>query len=129
MQVHKTIAILAIGLAATGCKTRLADPVAPATGCETEGADCGLLAPTVDAGMACFSASGTRITVLHAPHPAGFDVPESFAFLGGGTAANLAQYLAPGQNRLVLTHLDDCCQASIISGARITVDAQEPPCP
>jgi hypothetical protein len=72
---------------------------------------------------------GARLTIFNTLHPEGQVAEESYAFLGTGVAANLASHLAPGRNRIVLTHLDDCCQQNIVSGAHVSVDDQLPSCP
>ncbi len=65
---------------------------------------------------------GVRITVFNSRYPDGITDPDSYAFLGGGSTANLARYIVPGHNRIVLTHLDDCCAIRRIRGATIVLD-------
>ena len=63
---------------------------------------------------------GVRVTVYNASHPSG--VVGGYAFLGGGATADLAQYIVSGTNRIVLTHIDDCCQVRRIANASITMN-------
>ena len=71
---------------------------------------------------------GVRVTIYNANHPSG--VAGGYAFLGGGTTANLAQYLVSGVNRIVLTHVDDCCQIRRIANASISLNGTAVvPCP
>jgi hypothetical protein len=63
---------------------------------------------------------GVRVTIFNANHPGG--VVGGYAFLGGGATADLAQYVVSGPNRIVLTHVDDCCQVRRIANASITLN-------
>ena len=66
---------------------------------------------------------GVRITVFNSRFPGGVVDPGSYVLLGGsGTTTDLAGYLATGRNRIVLTHIDDCCSARSIDGVSITVN-------
>lgn len=67
---------------------------------------------------------GVRITVFNSRYPNGVVDPGSYAYLGGGTTTDLAQYIAPGRNRVVLTHLDDCCSARSVTGVRVVVNGE-----
>jgi hypothetical protein len=65
---------------------------------------------------------GVRISVYNALHPNGVVDPGAFAFLGGGVTANLAPYLMAGENRVVLTHVDDCCSARMLLGVQVELN-------
>jgi hypothetical protein len=65
---------------------------------------------------------GVRITLFNSSHPAGVTPEGSYAYLGGGSTANLAAFTAPGHNRVVLTHVDDCCEVRRIANATITLN-------
>ncbi len=65
---------------------------------------------------------GVSVTVYNSMYPAGIVDPGAYAFLGGGSTADLARYIIPGRNRVVLTHVDDCCSVRAIRGATITLN-------
>jgi hypothetical protein len=60
--------------------------------------------------------------VFNSTYPAGIVDPGGCAFLGGGSTADLARYVVPGRNRVVLTDVDDCCSVRAIRGATITLN-------
>jgi hypothetical protein len=68
---------------------------------------------------------GARVTIFNSTYPSGATDPGSYTTLGGATTSNLAPYLVVGENRIVLTHVDDCCVDSIIAGATIQIDGAE----
>ncbi|MBL8920995.1 MAG: hypothetical protein JNJ54_19180 [Myxococcaceae bacterium] len=73
---------------------------------------------------------GVRVTVFNAAHPSGVVSTGSYAFLGGGSTSNLASLVAPGPNRIVLTHVDDCCSVRRIANATIRLNGSAiNPCP
>ncbi len=73
---------------------------------------------------------GVSVAVFNSRYPAGIVDPGAFAYLGGGSTANLARYVVPGHNRVVLTHVDDCCMVRRIANATITLNgAALTPCP
>jgi hypothetical protein len=63
---------------------------------------------------------GVRISVFNDAHPAGADA----FLLAAGTTDDLASSLAPGDNRIVLTHLDDCCVQSFMRGVALLLNGQ-----
>jgi hypothetical protein len=66
---------------------------------------------------------GVRITVHNSRYPAGIVDPGSYVLLGsGGATTDLARYIVPGRNRIVLTHIDDCCSARSISGVSVDLN-------
>jgi hypothetical protein len=73
---------------------------------------------------------GVRVTVFNSAHPFGAVMPGSYAYLGGGSTSNLASLVAPGANRIVLTHLDDCCAERRIENATVSLNGSAiNPCP
>lgn len=68
---------------------------------------------------------GTRITIFNKKYPNGIVDNGSYAFLGGGSTTDLAKYLVKGQNRIVLTHVDDCCKTRRIAGVHVTLNGKE----
>jgi hypothetical protein len=66
---------------------------------------------------------GARVTVFNDQYPAGITDPQAYARLFGRTAdADLASYLRPGENRIVITQVDDCCSISRLRGVTINAD-------
>jgi hypothetical protein len=68
---------------------------------------------------------GVRVTVFNARHPDGVVDPQGFVYLGGGESADLSEYLVTGLNRIVLTHVDDCCQQRSLQGVSVTIGGVE----
>ncbi len=65
---------------------------------------------------------GVRVTLFNDLHPGGVTPDGSYAFLGGGSTSDLASFVGPGRNRIVLTHVDDCCSDRRIAGATVQID-------
>ncbi|MBK8690938.1 MAG: putative metal-binding motif-containing protein [Deltaproteobacteria bacterium] len=66
---------------------------------------------------------GARVTVFNDRHPAGVSDPGAYVQIGGtGTTTDLARYIAPGRNRIVITHLDDCCSHRELAGVRVVLN-------
>jgi hypothetical protein len=66
---------------------------------------------------------GARVTVFNSMYPSGVVDPGSYIFLGGaGVTTNLARYIVPGRNRIVITHLDDCCSDRSLTGVRVVLN-------
>lgn len=68
---------------------------------------------------------GVRITIFNDDHPNGVVDPNSYAYFPEGATTNLAQYLALGENRIVLTHVDDCCQERRIEDVFVRINGEE----
>jgi len=65
---------------------------------------------------------GVRVSVYNSRYPNGVVDPGAYAYLGGGSTADLARYVVPGRNRVVLTHVDDCCMVRRIAGATVRLN-------
>ena len=66
---------------------------------------------------------GARVTVFNAAHPTGVVDDGSYIFLGGPpVTTNLAPYIVPGRNRIVITHVDDCCKWRALTGVHVTLN-------
>jgi hypothetical protein len=65
---------------------------------------------------------GARITIFNSAYPAGIVVPGSYVYLGGSGTADLADYVTTGQNRVVVTQVDDCAVGNILSEASIVLN-------
>ncbi len=68
---------------------------------------------------------GARITIFNDTHPQGIVDPGSYAYYPSGSTTNLAQHIVPGQNRVVITHVDDCCAVRRIANVRVTLNDEE----
>ena len=66
---------------------------------------------------------GARITIFNSKYPAGIVDPGSYvAIFGPPTTSDLAHYIKPGKNRIVLTHLDEQPSHSGLVNAKITIN-------
>lgn len=66
---------------------------------------------------------GVRITVHNSRYPAGIVDPGSYVYLGtDGATTDLSRFLVTGRNRIVLTHIDDCCSSRSINGVSIQIN-------
>ncbi len=65
---------------------------------------------------------GVSVTVFNSRYPNGIVDPGAYAYLGGGSTTDLAGYVVAGHNRVVLTHVDDCCMHRRIADATITLN-------
>jgi hypothetical protein len=75
---------------------------------------------------------GVRVTVFNSNHTNGVVVEGSYVFLGGDGTADLADLVKAGEtNRVVVTHVDDCCDSSDLNTAQVVLngDAVTPPLP
>ncbi|MHB8878135.1 MAG: MopE-related protein [Myxococcaceae bacterium] len=73
---------------------------------------------------------GVRVTIFNSTYPSGVVNAGSYAYLGGGSSSNLAGYIVAGKNRIVLTHVDDCCMTRQIANATVSVNGTSlNPCP
>ncbi len=66
---------------------------------------------------------GARVTVFNSAHPAGVVDDGSYIFLGGApVTTNLGPYIVAGRNRIVITHIDDCCKWRALTGVKVTLN-------
>ncbi len=65
---------------------------------------------------------GVRVTIFNSAYPSGITPPGAYAYHPTGATSNLASYMRAGRNRIVLTHVDDCCQNRRIRDASVTLN-------
>jgi len=70
---------------------------------------------------------GCRISIFNSNYPNGLTIPDSYVFLGDAVSEDFTQYLAPGNNRVVITQIDDCPVANNIN-AIVTLNGAQVPC-
>ena len=68
---------------------------------------------------------GARITIFNELYPEGVVDDQGYAYYPSGVSVDLSRYLAPGMNRVVLTHVDDCCNLRVLRGVRVLLDGTE----
>ncbi|MFO0624558.1 MAG: hypothetical protein U0325_03000 [Polyangiales bacterium] len=69
-----------------------------------------------------FVDDGARLTIFNATNPSGVVDPGSYAYYPSGNTTDLARYVSAGRNRIVLTHVDDCCRDRVISGVGVLLN-------
>jgi hypothetical protein len=67
---------------------------------------------------------GGRVTIFNSVYPDGVVVPGSYVYLGGTGTANLADYVADGQNRVVVTQVDNCPTGNNLQVARVILNGE-----
>ena len=67
---------------------------------------------------------GGRVTIFNSAYPNGILVPGSYVYLGGSGTANLANYIVPGENRVVVTQVDDCPTGNNLQVAQVVLNGQ-----
>ena len=67
---------------------------------------------------------GGRVTIFNSANPGGIVVPGSYVYLGGTGTANLASYVTTGQNRVVVTQVDDCPVGNNLQSASVVLNGQ-----
>ena len=68
---------------------------------------------------------GARVTIFNGSFPAGVVDPGSYIQLGEPPiTTDLVEYLVAGRNRLVITHVDDCCSESRIGAVEVVLDGE-----
>ena len=68
---------------------------------------------------------GVMVTVYNSLYPSGYVEPGSYVFLGGSGTSNLADHVVPGEsNRVVVTHVDDCCSGSYLNSASVILEGE-----
>jgi hypothetical protein len=69
-----------------------------------------------------FVDDGARLTLFNASHPDGVVDPGSYAYYPAGNTTDLAALVSEGRNRVVLTHVDDCCRDRVIAGVGVLLN-------
>ncbi|MDX8392748.1 MAG: hypothetical protein R8K53_09345, partial [Mariprofundaceae bacterium] len=67
---------------------------------------------------------GGRITIFNSAHPTGIVVPGSYVFLGGTGTSDLSAFVVAGQNRVVVTQVDDCPTGNNLRVANVVLNGQ-----
>jgi|GEM_PF-6896265 len=67
---------------------------------------------------------GGRITIFNNAYPGGVVVAGSYFTLSGGGTADLASYITTGQNRVVVTQVDDCPTGNNLQSATIVLNGE-----
>ena len=71
---------------------------------------------------------GVRVTIFNSDYPNGEVVPGSYVFLYGSGTANLMSLIKPGErNRVIITHIDDCCYNSYLQRAQVKFNGESIP--
>ncbi|NOZ75626.1 MAG: DUF5011 domain-containing protein [FCB group bacterium] len=65
---------------------------------------------------------GSRITIYNASYPDGIVDPGSYVYLGGSGTADLSAYVTVGENRVVVTQVDDCPGGNTLAYAQVTLN-------
>jgi hypothetical protein len=65
---------------------------------------------------------GARLTIFNDGYPSGVVDPGSYAYYPAGNTTDLAAYLRAGRNRVVLTHVDDCCRDRVVAGVAVMLN-------
>ncbi|RMF10275.1 MAG: DUF5011 domain-containing protein, partial [Candidatus Neomarinimicrobiota bacterium] len=65
---------------------------------------------------------GSRITIYNSNYPDGVVDPGSYVYLWGSGTADLSGYVAPGENRVVVTQVDDCPGGNTLAYAQVTLN-------
>ncbi len=65
---------------------------------------------------------GSRITIYNASYPGGIVDPGSYVYLGGSGTADLSAYVTVGENRIVVTQVDDCPGGNTLAFAQVTLN-------
>jgi hypothetical protein len=66
---------------------------------------------------------GVEVTLFNDAHDSG--VVAGHAYYPGGATADFVDDVVVGSNRLVLTHIDDCCEESRIANAQVVIDGND----
>lgn len=74
---------------------------------------------------------GGRVTIFNSDYPSGIVVPGSYVYLGGTGTSDLASYIVTGENRVVVTQVDDCPVGNNLQSANVVLNGQTitPPIP
>jgi hypothetical protein len=73
---------------------------------------------------------GMRVSVFNSAYPGGIVVTGSYIFLGGTGTENLKDLVISGEsNTVIVTHVDDCCEHSILSRVEVSLNGELVPVP
>jgi len=67
---------------------------------------------------------GGRVTVFNSTYPNGIVIPGSYVTLANGGTADLATYIVEGQNRVVVTQVDDCPTGNNLHSATVVLNGE-----
>merc|ERR1711920_716984 len=62
---------------------------------------------------------GSRVTVFNSRYPNGEVVPGSYVYLNQPGTTDLKELMVTGENRVVVTQVDDCCQRNRLLEANV----------
>lgn len=65
---------------------------------------------------------GSRITIFNSQYSAGLVIEGSYVYLGRTGTTNLKDYVVPGQNRVVITQVDDCAVGNNLQTANVVLN-------
>jgi len=66
---------------------------------------------------------GSRVTVFNSRYPNGEVVPGSYVYLHQNGTTNLKELMVTGENRVVVTQVDDCCENNRLSEANVVINS------
>ena len=67
---------------------------------------------------------GGRVTIYNTGNPSGIVVPGSYVYLSTSNTADLAAYITEGQNRVVVTQVDDCPTGNNLQQASVVLNGE-----
>jgi hypothetical protein len=65
---------------------------------------------------------GARVTVFNERFASGQTDPGAYAFYPSGVTARLESLLVTGRNRIVVSHVDDCCSTRALQGVSVQLN-------
>ncbi len=65
---------------------------------------------------------GGRVTIFNTAYPTGLVVPGSYVYLSTSNTADLATYVVTGENRVVVTQVDDCPTGNNLNEASVVLN-------
>ncbi|MCF7922683.1 MAG: T9SS type A sorting domain-containing protein [Candidatus Marinimicrobia bacterium] len=67
---------------------------------------------------------GGRVTIFNTAYPTGLVVPGSYVYLSTSNTADLATYVTTGENRVVVTQVDDCPTGNNLNQASVVLNGE-----
>ncbi|MCF7805124.1 MAG: HYR domain-containing protein [Candidatus Marinimicrobia bacterium] len=67
---------------------------------------------------------GSRITIFNSANPDGLVIPGSYVYLGATETTDLSGYVVKGENRVVITQVDDCPTGNNLQTAEVVLNGQ-----